>query len=302
MTVQFRLLRLAGLVGIMTLGLGSVVRAQEADLAVARDLYMSAAYEDALTVLNRLKTSTAPIGQDPAVEQYRAFCLIALDRPEDAQRAIEAVVAAEPMYHPSEAEFSPRVRAVFADVRRRMLPAIIQRRYAEAKASFDNKLWAQAADQFGEVLAALADPDVASAAKQPPLSDLHTLAVGFEELSAKIAEPPAPPPVAAPAAPALPVAPAIYNAMNANVVPPLALNQAMPAYPEKVVIPRTGKIEVTIDETGLVENATMTVPITNMYDAMVLAATRNWRYKPASLNGEPVKYRKVVQISLRSSS
>jgi hypothetical protein len=302
MMIQSRLLRLVCLVAIMTLGLGSIVRAQEADLAEARDLYMSAAYEDALTMLNRLKTSNAPIGQDPAVEQYRAFCLIALDRPEDAQRAIEAVVAAEPMYHPSEAEFSPRVRTVFADVRRRMLPAIIQQRYAEAKASFDNKLWAQAADQFREVLDALADPDVAAAAKQPPLVDLRTLAVGFEELSAKIAEPPAPPPVAVAAAPAPPVAPAVYSAANSNVVPPLALNQAMPAYPEKVIIPRNGKVEITIAETGEVETAMMTVPITNMYDAMVLAASRNWRYKPASLNGQPVKYRKVVQIALRSSS
>lgn len=299
MTLKSRLVRFGGLVAIMMLGLSSIVRAQDADLAAARDLYASAAYEDALSMLNRLKSSNAPIGQDPAVEQYRAFCLIALGRPEDAQRAIEAVVAAEPMYHPSEAEFSPRVRSVFTEVRRRMLPSIIQQRYAEAKASFENKLWTQAADQFGEVLAAIDDPDVGAGAKQPPLSDLRMLAVGFEELAARTAAPP-PPPVAA--APAGPVPPAIFSSVSANVVPPLALSQVMPAYPEKVVIPRTGKVELIIDESGLVETAMMTVSLTNMYDAMVLAATRTWRYKPATLNGAPVKYRKIVQISLRTSS
>jgi TonB family protein len=75
----------------------------------------------------------------------------------------------------------------------------------------------------------------------------------------------------------------------------------MPAYPDRVVIPRTGKVEVIIDELGLVESATMIDSVTQLYDGMVLAATRTWRYRPATVNGAPVKFRKVVQISLRPS-
>ena len=70
MKVHTRLTRVGGLVAVFVLGLSSVVRGQAADLAAARDLYVNAAYEDALSVLNRLKSSNSPIGQDPAVEQY----------------------------------------------------------------------------------------------------------------------------------------------------------------------------------------------------------------------------------------
>ncbi|MCC7418143.1 MAG: hypothetical protein IT176_13475 [Acidobacteria bacterium] len=295
-----RLARAAGRVAILTAALVPALQAQQSDLAQARDLYASAAYEDALNLLNRLKASNAPLGYDPAVDQYRAFCLIALDRPEDAQHAIESVVAAEPMYHPSPAEFSPRVRSVFTEVRRRMLPAIIQERYLEAKASYDNALWEQAADQFRDVLAALGDPDLGSAAAQPPLADLAVLAAGFADLSTTRSAPPPPPPPVAAAEPApIDATPIVYSGADANVVPPLTLNQQMPEYPEKVEIPRTGKVELVIDESGGVEAAAMIVPLGNRYDALLLAASRDWRYKPASLNGVPVKYRKIVRVALR---
>ncbi len=46
----------------------------------------------------------------------------------------------------------------------------------------------------------------------------------------------------------------------------------------------------------------MTDSVTSGYDRLVLAATRTWRYKPASANGVPVKYRKIVQINVRTGS
>ena len=168
--------------------------AQDADLSAARDLYASAAYDDALAMLNRLRSADHPATQSRAIEQYRAFCLLALGRPADAEQAIEAVVAAEPSFQPGEGDASPRIRSAFTTVRRRMLPSIIQQKYAQAKAAFDRKEYAAAADGFTQVLAALADPDVAAEAKQPPLSDLRTLAGGFQELAAKAAAPPPPPP------------------------------------------------------------------------------------------------------------
>jgi len=60
------------------------------------------------------------------IEEYRAFCLLALGRTAEAERAMEAVVAAAPSFRPTDADLSPRVRAVFSDVRRRTLPRIIQ--------------------------------------------------------------------------------------------------------------------------------------------------------------------------------
>jgi TonB family protein len=298
------------LVATMMFAAGASVQAQDADLAVARDLYASAAYEDALALLNRLLASDHPAAQSRGIEQYRAFCLLALGRAADAAQAIEAVVAAEPSYRPSDSDVSPRVRLAFSDVRRRMLPAIIQDRYAKAKAAYDRGEFAAAADGFKQVLTALADSDIASEAKQAPLADLRMLAVGFGELSAKAAMPPplAPPPVPAPA-PALVAAPPsapsplrIYGAEDANVVPPTTISQPLPLYPGQILIPRTGKIEVVIGEDGAVESAVVTASLSSTYDRMALAATKAWRYKPASVNGMAVKYKKVVQIMLRATT
>jgi TonB family protein len=259
-------------------------------------------------MLNRLRASDHPVSQSRTIEQYRAFCLLALGRSADAEQAIEAVVTAEPSYKPSDSDVSPRVRTAFATVRRRMLPALIQQKYAQAKASYDRKDFAAAATGFSQVLVTLADKDVAADAAQPPLSDLRTLAVGFEELAAKAAAPPPPPPplasapapvVVATAAPQ-PTGPArIYTADDANIVLPGVLSQVLPMFPGKVTIPLNGRIEVVIDEFGGVESAYVAESVTPMYDALALRAARGWRYKPATVNGVPVKFRKLVQITVK---
>jgi len=289
------------LVATFVLAAATAASAQDGDLSAARDLYASAAYDDALTMLNRLKSADHPASQSRAIDQYRAFCLLALGRSGDAEQAIEAVVAAEPSFQPGETDASPRIRSAFTSVRRRMLPSIIQAKYAQAKASYDRKEFAAAADGFAQVLTALGDQDVAAESKQPPLSDLRMLAGGFQELAAKAAAPPPPPPPAPVAAPAPPppAAPRIYTGGEQNIVVPVVVSQALPPFPGQVVIPRTGKIEVVIDETGAIETAIITLSVTPAYDAMVLAATRAWRYKPATANGVPVKFRKTVQITVK---
>jgi TonB family protein len=280
--------------------------AQDGDLTAARDLYASAAYDDALTMLNRLRSAEHPASQSRAIEQYRAFCLLALGRAADAEQAIEAVVAADATFQPGETDASPRIRSAFTSVRRRMLPSIIQQKYAQAKVAYDRKEFAAAADGFAYVLAALADQDVAVEARQPPLSDLRTLAGGFQELAAKAAAPPPPPPpapvVAAAVPPPPPAAPRIYTGGETGVTPPVVVNQTLPPFPGQVIIPRNGKLEVVIDENGAVESATMTGSVNQNYDAMVLTATKAWRYRPATLNGAPVKFRKTVQITIKLSS
>src|SRR5947207_12510481 len=111
----------------------------EDSLAAARELYSSASYEEALSILNRLRAASVPGEESPAIEQYRAFCLLALGRSDEALKAIEALIVTAPAYRPSDADMAPRVRSTFSDARRRLLPGIIQQRYAQAKTAFDQK-------------------------------------------------------------------------------------------------------------------------------------------------------------------
>jgi TonB family protein len=58
-------------------------------------------------------------------------------------------------------------------------------------------------------------------------------------------------------------------------------------------------IEVVIDEGGSVESAMMRIAVSPTYDQLALAATKTWRFRPATLNGVPVKYRKAVQVTIK---
>jgi TonB family protein len=291
---------------ILWLLLGASAAVAQVDtLTGARELYASAAYEDALAVLDRLKVSGAP-SDLRAVDQYRAFCLLALGRRTEAEQAIAAVVEAAPQYEPGEAEVSPRVRTAFAEVRRRMLPAIVQQRYAEAKSSFDRKDHASAAALFRETLALLDDPALESA-RDPALADLRTLAGGFMELSVAAAAPPPPPPAPVPAPPP-PPAPVVdpqrvYSSADTDVAPPTAVRQEMPRFQRTVGWPAGAKgiIEVLINERGRVDNVTVRQGINAMFDQMLIDAAKRWTYEPARRNGAPVKYRKIIQVTLDRS-
>jgi hypothetical protein len=289
--------------------------AGQGSLSSARDLYAGAAYEDALVLLDRLRAGGPRSDEIATIDQYRAFCLIALGRAADAEQAIEAVVAAEPSYQPSGSEVSPRVRSAFSDVRRRVLPALVQGRYATAKAAFDRKDFVLAAAGFRQVLDVLGAPDVASAASQPPLSDLKTLAIGFYDLSAAAAAPPPPPPPSPPPPPAIEPRPTptpapvpvivlpsplrVYGPNDPGVVAPVAIRQSLPPFPAQTTRPSSpGSVEVVIDVTGAVEMATMLTPVNPLYDRLAIAAARKWQFKAASLNGVPVKFRKIVQITI----
>jgi hypothetical protein len=271
----------------------------------ARDLYSAASYEDALGVLNQLRAGDHHGDEVRAIDQYRAFCLLALGRIADAEQAIEAVVAADPFFQPADADVSPRVRTAFKDVRRRMLPGIVQDRYASAKAAFDRKDFAEAAAGFKQVLDVLADPEVGAAASQPPLADIRTLATGFHELSASAATPPPLPSVvtaavAPPAPPRAPPAPVIYGPDDVNVRPPAVISQLLPPFEFQTLVPPSpGSVEIVIDERGTVVSAVMRKSIFPRYDVQVIEATRTWQYQPAMLNGVAVKYRKAVNISVK---
>lgn len=281
----------------------TLVNADQDALNAARDLYASAAYEDALAVLNRMPEASRPPDEARALSQYRVFCLLALGRTAEAERAIETLITRDPTYQPPAGDMSPRVRATFVDVRKRVLPGIIQQTYAQAKSAYDRKEFETAAAGFGHLLDVMSDPDLAALYGQPPLADLRTLAGGFRDLAVSAAAPPPPLPVAAPPpAPVAPVAPTqarVYTAADNQVVPPQVLRQELPGFTGQLLMAKQGAIEVVIDENGAVEFARMRQSITVPYDAIAVKAAQVWRYAPATIEGKPVKFRKVVQITVK---
>ena len=283
---------------------GPRLHAQDS-LEAARQLYASAEYTSALSMLNALSSVDSPREERRAIALYRTLCLLAVGRRAEADSAIESMVSADPLYRPDADEIPPRMRTAIADARKRMLPAILQEKYKESKAAFDRQDFGRAAVGFREMLDGLGDPDIAMAASQSPLADLKTLAVGFYELSSKALVPPpaAPAPVVTqtvlPPGPSATIqAPKLYTADDRNVVPPQAIRQQIPAFPGKVTVAKSGVLELVIDTSGNVESAMMRVSVNAQYDRMATTAARSWQYQPAMVDGAPVKFVKRIQVSL----
>jgi TonB family protein len=264
-----------------------------------RDLYASAAYEDALAVAGRLDAAGASLD----IDQYRVFCLIALGRTEEAEKTIEAVVNANPMYVPDPSETSPRVQEVFTRIRRQMLPGIARAKYTEAKRAFDSKDARAAASRFDALVKLI---DGAAAGGDTTLAELRLLASGFLDLSQALvaaevaaeaaASPPDPTPPAAPAA-------AEPSGQPPQITRPVAISQEFPPWvPVDAVSRQTefvGSVRVRILASGAVESAEILQPVHPAYDRALLLAARAWQYEPARQNGVPVPAEHVVEVRLR---
>ncbi len=306
-TRRFGNLVIVALTGL-TLGtlLPAPLQAQEGPIATARDLYASARYDEALQLLNGLRPqeqgNTANLR---SIEQYRSLCLLALGRSAEAEVAIAAVVASDPMYLPTETEASPRVRSAFSEVRQRQLPEIARTRYSAAKGAYDRKEYPAAEQQFRELLKLIDDPDMGGR-----LADLRVLVSGFVDLTTAAA---APPPAAEPArpearrddTPAAPAQPAfdplkVFTSDEEGIVPPTAIRQEVPRVPVQITSQTRdrGMLEITIDEQGRVIQAKLRMSLHPIYDSQLLAAARDWRYQPATLQGRPVRFRKIIQITV----
>jgi hypothetical protein len=277
-----------------------ITSAAQDSLSTAQALYASASYDEALAVIDRLSVDVLSPREVLALNQQRALCLLALGRAAEAETAIAAIVHADPTYRP---DASPRVRQAFRDVRARLLPAIVQAEYAEARKLYDADAWAEAAARFERVVALTRDADL-SAEQAAPLADVKVLAEGFATLAAKAAAPPPPPAPAEAPAPGPGPPPrdydAVYDGTEPGVSGPVTIVQALPRWPGGRPVPTNmGLLEVVIGKNGIVESAAMRQRVASFYDRQVLEAVVAWKYDPAQLDGQPVRFRKTIKIAFR---
>ncbi len=297
----------AAIVGIWVafiVGASGPVAAQS-PLTDAKALYANAAYEDALKLLDQVP-ATESVSE---VHQYRALCLVALGRVDAAASAVALVVAADPFFTPNPNDVAPRVVAMFTDSRRKLLPPIVRSTFAEATALYKDGARDRATERFDVVLRLLNDPMLKD---DRELGDLRLLATGFVDLAR--AQPTAQPPVAsaAPMPTASPEAPAgslearpAEPSKAPTTTPPVAITQVFPQWrPPDVITARralSGTIRLWIDREGKVTAATRERSVHPAYDPILLEAARGWRYKPATINGQPVASQTTVEVRLKPS-
>jgi hypothetical protein len=271
-------------------------------LVAARDLYASADYEGALRLLEGLNRERYAAADRQTIEFYRALCLLAVERREDAERSIAMIITDDPLYKPTD-DITPRMRTVISDAKRRILPGLIKQHYQEAKSAFDRQDFDFAAVRFKQVIEVLKAPEIKVEAAQPPLSDLGTLATGFYDLSVKALPPPPPPAPKVVETPSVkPTAPEIYVGGEPGAVPPVVIRQEMPRFMQAVRRGgMRGIMEVIVAEDGTTEAAAIIAPTVEQYDRQLLEAAKSWLYVPGHVGGKPVKFRRRIQININES-
>jgi hypothetical protein len=344
------------IIGVMLVAVEAGLAAQD-PLGAAKDLYASAAYEDALSALSRIDSgSTAPdIARQ--VDQYRAFCLYALGRTPEAESVAESMIRKEPLARLDAADASPRLEMMFTDVRKRLLSSLIREQFRTARSALDRKSFSAAEPPLTAARLMIIEAEKLGV-KDDGLGDLSLLVDGFLQLIRSASEQrtsPQPAVVAAsvgaavPAvdaaprpiapAPAAAIAPApaatlaavsrpataspapasgapsasaspsraaansarIYSVEDEGVSPPVALDQRMPAMTtEMQVITKSlhtsGVIDVVIDETGRVVDATVRQSLNPSFDTLMVRTARRWKYRPAMKDGAAVPYVKTLML------
>ena len=271
-------------------------------LSRAKGFYESAEYEEALTLLDTLKGKTA----GTEVAAYRVFCLVALGRNAEAKVAVTELVQTDPLFRPTDAQVSPRLRTFFDEVRKPMLPEIARQRYGSAKSAFDQKNWSSAIAEFDKTIALLGEIGAADQGA----SDLRTLAVGFRDLAKSAVEPPKPPPAETkpaaastpPAAPTKPAEPVIYGPQHSDVKKPVAMSKPMPEWrpdgPVEARMAFEGALEFIVGEDGRTISVRLLESVHPNYDAALLKSAMGWTFKPATKSNVPVRYRYMIAIRL----
>jgi protein TonB len=111
-------------------------------------------------------------------------------------------------------------------------------------------------------------------------------------------EPGPPPAAAAPPPPPAPT-PVIVEAA-------VAIRQDMPRWapPDRSIARMNfdGAVRVQIDATGKVTDVEIVRATHISYDQALLRAARNWTYRPATRNGQPIASEKVVEVKLSAAN
>jgi hypothetical protein len=90
----------------------------------------------------------------------------------------------------------------------------------------------------------------------------------------------------------------VYSPVDTEIVPPEFVRSRLPKDPPPGVRSEDlPEVEVIISATGEVESVKLVTQPVRVLSAMMLSAVKNWRFQPATRDGQPVRYRMRMQLT-----
>ena len=91
----------------------------------------------------------------------------------------------------------------------------------------------------------------------------------------------------------------IYSSADQDVDPPILVRPRVSVDP-----PAAGErqgmtvLDLLISETGQVETVKLAAPAQDYRDAMIISASKTWKFTPGMRDGHPVRYQKRIWIRI----
>jgi periplasmic protein TonB len=92
---------------------------------------------------------------------------------------------------------------------------------------------------------------------------------------------------------------AVYTAAAEDVEPAVLARPHLPSRPPTdATSEEIGVLEIVVSATGAVEQVRLVSTSNRYQDRMIVAAAKAWQFEPATKNGQPVRYRTRIRITL----
>lgn len=255
--------------------------------------YWNGDYEQTLQELDSVSLADLSDGEKLEVHKYRAFSYIALGDNEHAQREFSDLLSIDPEHEFDTSLVSPKIIAQFDAAKKTLVGSL----FAEGKTAYFAKDYQTAANLMDRILRLEPANELAKEYRQLSAEQI-TLTEKLASIEARESvakEEPEPEPEEEPED-------RIYH-LAEGITPPVLIKRVDPAYPPlDFQMRRRGRVVLLllIGKDGSIEQARVVRSVNHRIDAAALKAVEQWRYKPASLKGTPVRVSHVIAIDFET--
>jgi hypothetical protein len=230
---------------------------------------------------SRKRTATAPADpvRSPAPGDISPSRTRGLPQNDQARRpamkspAAPYEIAASPIGEPGRLRPAGAQRSSLREV-----PQRAETEYRRARALFDQKDYAKAADGFQQVVKLLDNGELTA-----PLAELRSMASDYSVLSRATLSTTAGGPV--------------YSSGDEGVTEPVALRVYLPDPPSDTPPRRLGVLVIVVNGEGAVESVRLESPSNRYHDRFWVSVAKTWRFRPALKDGQPVRFLKRIAIT-----